>query len=151
MEAVSGDTAEVTNTGQSDIEQTVDEFIHSFTAQGNLATDAHALTQLEVCNRLTSLGNNGLLTGNDGKVTYTVTVTDEQGNPISGMMVQLCKDACIPAVVDANGTATWTVAEDDYKVSFLNLPDGYTYTTEETEFYFADGETSMTIVLKAEA
>ena len=25
----------------------------------------------------------------------------------------------------------------------------YTYSTEETEFYFADGETSMTIVLKA--
>ena len=87
----------------------------------------------------------------DGKVTYTVTVTDEQGNPLTSTMLQLCKDACIPAVVDANGTATWTVAEDDYKVSFLDLPDGYTYTTDQTEFYFADGETSMTIVLKAEA
>lgn len=88
-------------------------------------------------------------TVDDGKVTYTVTVTDEQGNPLTSAMLQICKDTCIPAVVDANGTATWTVAEDDYKVSFLDLPDGYTYTTEETEFYFAAGETSMTIVLKA--
>ena len=87
----------------------------------------------------------------DGKVTYTVTITDEQGNPLTSAIVQICKDACIPAIVDANGTATWTVAEDDYKVSFLDLPDGYTYTTEETEFYFADGETAMTIVLKAAA
>ncbi|MBE6916918.1 MAG: hypothetical protein E7470_03295 [Ruminococcaceae bacterium] len=85
----------------------------------------------------------------DGKVTYTVTVTDEQGNPLHSAMLQLCKDACIPAIVDANGTVTWTVPEDDYKVSFLSLPAGFTYSTEETEFYFADGETSMTIVLKA--
>ena len=90
-------------------------------------------------------------TVDDGKVTYTVSITDEEGNPLTSAMLQICKNACIPAVVDANGTATWTVAEDDYKVSFLDLPDGYTYTTEETEFYFADGETSMTIVLKAEA
>ena len=88
-------------------------------------------------------------TVDDGKVTYTVTVTDEKGTPISGVMVQICKDACIPAVADANGTATWSVAEDSYKVSFLSLPAGFTYTGEETEFYFADGETSMTIVLKA--
>ena len=88
-------------------------------------------------------------TVDDGKVTYTVTIVDEQGNPISGVMVQICKDACIPAVADASGVATWRVAEDSYKVSFLSLPAAYTYTTEETEFYFADGETSMTIVLKA--
>ena len=88
-------------------------------------------------------------TVDDGKVTYTVTVTDEEGNPLTSAMLQICKDACIPTIVDANGTATWNVVEDDYKVSFLSLPAGYTYTTEETEFYFADGETSMTIVLKA--
>ena len=88
-------------------------------------------------------------TGDDGKVTYTVTVTDEQGNPLTSAMLQLCKETCMPAIVDASGTASWSVPEDDYKVSFLDLPDGYTYSTEETEFYFADGETSMTIVLKA--
>ena len=88
-------------------------------------------------------------TVDDGKVTYTVTVTDEEGNPLTSAMLQICKDACIPTIVDANGTATWNVVEDDYKVSFLDLPDGYTYSTEETEFYFAEGETSMTIVLKA--
>lgn len=88
-------------------------------------------------------------TVDDGKVTYTVTVTDEKGNPIAGAMVQLCKDACVPAVTDAKGVATYSVAEDNYKVSFLTMPAGYTYTTEETEFYFASGETAMTIVLKA--
>ena len=85
----------------------------------------------------------------DGKVTYTVTVTDEKGNPIAGAMVQMCKDACVPAVTDDKGVATYSLPEAEYKVSFLSLPSGYTYSTDETEFYFADGETALTIVLKA--
>ena len=86
----------------------------------------------------------------DGKVTYTVHVQDESGAALSGVMVQICKDACLPGMTDAEGNATFTVAEDDYKVSFLTLPAGYTYTTEETEFYFESGATEITLTLKAE-
>lgn len=85
----------------------------------------------------------------DGKVTYTIHVQDEAGNALPGVMVQICKDACLPGMTDAEGNAVFTVDEDDYKVSFLALPAGYTYTTEETEFYF-DGATEITLVLKAE-
>lgn len=85
----------------------------------------------------------------DGKVTYTIHVQDEAGNALSGVMVQICKDACLPGMTDAEGNAVFTVDEDEYKVSFLALPAGYTYTTEETEFYF-DGATEITLVLKAE-
>ena len=120
-------------------------------ACGSDQTPTEATVPSDPTENTTEATNPTDATVDDGKVTYTVTVTDEQGNPLTSTMLQLCKDACIPAVVDANGTATWTVAEDDYKVSFLDLPDGYTYTTDQTEFYFADGETSMTIVLKAEA
>lgn len=86
----------------------------------------------------------------DGKVTYTVHVEDENGTALSGVMVQICKDACLPGMTDAEGNAAFTVVEDDYKVSFLTLPAGYTYTTEETEFYFEDGATEITLVLKAQ-
>ena len=85
----------------------------------------------------------------DDKVIYTVTVVDEEGNPVSGALVQLCLDACIPNMTDDNGVATYTVEEADYKVSFLQLPEGYDYSTEEQEFYFEDGAFEMTIVLKA--
>lgn len=80
---------------------------------------------------------------------YTVKVVDENGNPIAGAMVQLCKENCYPNVTDANGEAFFELAEDTYKVSFLMLPTGYTYSTEEQEFYFADGASELTIVLKA--
>ncbi len=87
----------------------------------------------------------------DGKVTYTVTVVDENNNPIPGALVQLCKDTCFPAAADDNGVATFRVPEADYKVSFLSLPKGFTYSTEAQEFYFDAGSCEMTIILKAEA
>ena len=85
----------------------------------------------------------------DGKVTYVIHVEDETGAPMSGVMVQICKDACLPGMTDAEGNAVFNVAEDDYKASFLSLPAGYTYATEETEFYF-NGATEITLTLKAE-
>lgn len=90
-------------------------------------------------------------TVDDGKVTYTVKVVDESGNPISGALVQLCLEACIPSATNDSGIATYNLEEADYKVSFMKLPDGYTYTTEATEFYFEDGSYELTITLKAAA
>ena len=82
----------------------------------------------------------------DGNVTYTVSVIDEDGNPVSGIMVQICKDSCMPTMTDANGVATWRVAEDEYKVSFTTSPAGFIDYTG-TEFYFDAGSTEMTIIL----
>ena len=85
---------------------------------------------------------------------YTVKIVDEGGNPVVGVMVQICQgETCLPGPVsDANGVVTFQVAEADYKVSFLGgVPAGYEYTTEETEFYFEDGSYEVTIVLKAVA
>lgn len=84
----------------------------------------------------------------EGMVTYTVTVVDEEGNPIAGAMVQLCLDACIPGVTNEAGVAEFTLAEADYKVSFLTVPAGYT--AEAENFYFENGSTEITLTLKAE-
>ncbi len=84
----------------------------------------------------------------DGKVHYTVTVVDEDGNPVAGAMVQLCKDSCVPAVTEDNGVAEFNLAEDDYDVKFAVFPEGYEYTTDEQVFHFEDGKTDLTITLK---
>ena len=80
---------------------------------------------------------------------YTVTVLNEKGEPIVGAMVQLCKEACVPGITDEQGVARFNLPEDTYKVSFLMLPEGYTYADEAQEFYFEDGSMEMTITLKA--
>ena len=81
----------------------------------------------------------------DGKVTYTVTVTDLDNNPIAGAFVQLCLEACIPGATNGEGKAVFNVEEADYKVSFVSMPDGFT--CDENEFHFDAGSYEMTIVL----
>lgn len=87
----------------------------------------------------------------DGKVTYTVYVVDEGGNPIPNAMVQLCLEACIPGFTDESGKAEFRQVEADYKVSFVALPAGYEHAGEATDFYFDAGSYEMTITLKAVA
>lgn len=88
-------------------------------------------------------------TADNGKVTYKVTVVDASGNPISGAMVQMCKDSCIPGKTNDQGVAEFTLPADDYKVSFMMLPSGFTYESDVTEFYFEDGSLELTIRLAA--
>lgn len=85
----------------------------------------------------------------DGKVTYTVKVVDEGGNPVTGAAVQLCKDSCLPGMTNAEGVASFRTVEDIYKVSFMTMPAGFQADAEE--FYFEDGSFEMTITLKAVA
>lgn len=91
----------------------------------------------------------GTVDTTDNKVTYTVTVKDEAGNPISGAFVQLCLDNCFPMATNESGVATFNLEEADYKVSFVSMPAGYT--SDEAEFYFVDDSHDMTITLQAES
>ena len=81
---------------------------------------------------------------------YKVYVKDEQGNPISGAMVQLCQGSdCKPKSTDANGLAEYAVEEANYEVKFVRMPNGYTYSTSQEVFTFDNGSYELTIVLKA--
>ena len=83
--------------------------------------------------------------------TYVVTVVDQDNAPVAGAWVQLCLESCVPAMTDENGVANFFLAEDDYKVSFTVMPPGYEYAGEDQEWYFADGENTMTITLQKTA
>lgn len=113
------------------------------TAATNASTTAATTTTVATTPTTTTLA--------EGKVNYTVKVTDEAGNPISGVPVQLCLVNCLPTMTNAEGIATWNnMDEADYKASFWReLPAGYS--SDDTEFYFEDGSYEMTIVLKAVA
>lgn len=88
-------------------------------------------------------------TVDDGKVTYTVTVVDENGEPVANAAVQICKDSCLPGMTNEEGVAKFNVVEDDYKVSFMTMPEGFE--AEAEEFYFEEGSYELTITLKAAA
>ncbi len=114
---------------------------------GNEATGSNDSTQTSGTEASTQASTDA--TEDSSKVTYTVTVLDEGGNPVVGAFVQLCLDACIPSATNAEGVATYNVEEADYKVSFVSMPEGYS--SDATEFYFENGSHEMTITLKAVA
>lgn len=88
-------------------------------------------------------------TEKEEKLAYTIKVVDENNNPMAGVVVQLCKDACMPSVTDENGVAEFVVKElsDEYKASVADVPEGYVY--EDGDVYFKNGVTEVTLVLKA--
>lgn len=89
-------------------------------------------------------------TGETKVPTYTVKVVDEGNNPIANAVVQLCVESnCYPSATNAEGVAEFFVEENEYKVSFVVMPAGYTYPTEEENFYFDAGANALTITLKA--
>lgn len=82
---------------------------------------------------------------------FQVKVVDQNGNPVSGTMIQICKDTCIPKMSDENGVATFNIEiTDGYKLSVLTCPAGYTY-TGEAEVYLESGSTEITVQLQSEA
>lgn len=83
--------------------------------------------------------------------TFEVKVVDQNGAPVAGVMMQICKDTCVPKMTDANGIAAFDLEiTDGYKLSVLSCPTGYTY-TGEAEIYLESGSTSYTVELQGEA
>ncbi len=85
--------------------------------------------------------------------TYTVTVTDENGDPVPNLMIQMCVvgegGLCTPAVTNANGVATFDLDAGDYHIQVTDWdailadhPDA-TYEVVDT----TDGVYTYTLVI----
>lgn len=84
----------------------------------------------------------------EAAVIYKVTVLTEEGGAVAGAMVQLCSHVCIPGMTDEKGVAEFEVPQDDYKVSVISVPEGYTYDGAEQDVSFAPGSREVTILLQ---
>ena len=80
------------------------------------------------------------------KVTYTVTVKDQNGNPVEGAAVQMCDDkGCkMPAATNAEGVVTFTYDPSNYHITIVECPEGYTCDPEQA-FYFEGEATELTV------
>ncbi len=82
-------------------------------------------------------------------ITFEVKVVDGDGNAVKGVMVQICKDACVPAITNDEGVATFNVEiTDGYKLSVVSCPAGYEY-TGDAEIYLESGITEYTLEISA--
>lgn len=85
-------------------------------------------------------------TAKPAKVTYTITVVDEDGNALPGATVQLCVgDLCkLPSPTNAEGVATFEFDEAEYTVKVTLA--GY---TGEAYYEFTEGSHELTVTLSA--
>ena len=85
-----------------------------------------------------------------GDVTYTVTYVDQHGDPVPGVMCQVCDAAtCQVFVSDASGVCQFQLPAKAYEIHTLKVPAGYEGdTTTITEAPMGGGELSFTLTKK---
>jgi len=78
----------------------------------------------------------------EGGAEYTITVTDQNGDPVAGAVVNICTDTtCEPQTTDENGFIYYSGEMENYHLEVIKVPEGYDigdeadlYTGEETRF-----------------
>lgn len=62
---------------------------------------------------------------------FLVTVIDDNGDTVEGVILQIRKDSRVTARTNKDGVATFPmIVTDGYKLSVLSCPEGYEYTGE---------------------
>ena len=62
---------------------------------------------------------------------YILHMTDQYGEPVSGVMANFCTDAaCNTMVSDEKGIITVSGAPENYHVQLLKVPEGYSFDNE---------------------
>ena len=75
-----------------------------------------------------------------GYATYTIVYTDQNGNPVPGVMVQVCDAAtCKVYTTDENGTVAFTDAAFAWEIHTLKVPEGYEGDTNTVTLAPVDG------------
>ena len=91
----------------------------------------------------------------EGKLTVTLTarapfvvkVVDQDGNPVAGVVVQVCNDStCVPmGSTDANGEAKRPSMNGSYAAKITELPDGYSVEDIDAYYDLVDGKVTITV------
>ena len=85
-----------------------------------------------------------------GEVTYTVAYVDQNGDPVPGVMCQVCDETmCQVFTSDANGICKFTLPAKAYEIHTLMVPEGYEGdTTTITNAPAQGGELTFTLTKK---
>jgi len=82
-----------------------------------------------------------------GDAAYTLKFVDQNGNPVSGVMAQVCDPTlCMVYVSDESGLCEFTLPAYPYEIHILKLPDGYEGDTESVTVVPAAGGTVEFVV-----
>ena len=81
------------------------------------------------------------------EATYTVTVLDQNGDPVPGAAVGFCLESgCVPVDCDENGVATYKAAPNNYHIKVIDAPEEYDY-PDDTDIYTDTASGSYTLYI----
>lgn len=84
------------------------------------------------------------------KPVYSVTVSDQNGDPVPEAAVGFCLDTgCVPVETDENGVAAFTGAPGRYHIQVVDAPDGYDY-PDDTDIYIGPESGAVTLTITKE-
>ena len=93
----------------------------------------------------------------DTRIAHTITLTDSNGNALSGVLVQICEGGVCqtPVATDKDGKAVirFIPSGEELKARVLSVPTGYAYpdgVDSEGYIHVAAGTTEITLTLVAE-
>ncbi len=67
------------------------------------------------------------------EAAYVVRCTDQNGNPVSGVVITFCTDSiCAPVRTQEGGTASFKGVPYPYEVHVASVPSGYTLSGSDT-------------------
>ena len=89
-----------------------------------------------------------LITEADGRAVYTIYVVDQNGDPVEGVMLNMCDMVCIPGFTNAEGFYSVTADACAYVIHVLTLPEGYSI---DPEFEAVLDTNEMTITVTKDA
>ena len=85
-----------------------------------------------------------------GEATYTVTVVDQNGDPVPEAAVGFCVDTgCRPVEADENGVASLTAEPAAYHLKVVDAPEGYDY-PDDTDITIGPDSGSATLTITKE-
>lgn len=79
---------------------------------------------------------------------YKLSFTDQDGNPVAGVMVSLCADNCQMMESDARGQIIVDPADTSYEVHVLKAPEGYKVKGEDSTTLNQDQKTFSFVLEK---
>ena len=107
------------------------------------ATEAKGLFKVEE----TAANNDGFRAEKANAGAYEIKVVDQNGNPVEGVMANLCDDSmCNMVKSDEKGVMTFNGKQYAYHITILKVPEGYSFDSKE-ELHTADQPGTMTITM----
>lgn len=90
--------------------------------------------------------------GTDAQVYYTLTFIDQYGEPVPGVIANVCDEhTCTPMTSDAEGTVEFQNVPYAYDIHVIKVPEGYTFDTAQAFRTEPDGGEMVFVITRAEA